>query len=89
MPPSSLPSLFKNALEATLLVQILEACDAHYKSESPISKQLIHEYLHWLTRVPRFGTVTLFLSNPEKVLARQLIKAIGVTDGGWNFIITT
>lgn len=89
MPPSSLPSLFKNALEATLLVQILEACDAYYKSESPISKQLIHEYLHWLTRVPRFGTVTLFLSNPEKVLARQLIKAIGVTDGGWNFIITT
>ncbi|KAH8114658.1 TPR-like protein [Phellopilus nigrolimitatus] len=78
IPPPALPSLFKISLESVLLLQILEVCSlAVSATGDPTIKARVRAYLHWFPRVPRFATVTLFLSAQEKELCKVLGEAVG------------
>ena len=83
IPPPSIPNFFKTSLEAPLLAQILQVClEAVTTSEDDNIKALVREYLTFLMKVPRFSTISLFLSKREKEDGRRLGEIVG--DDSWR-----
>ncbi|KAF4617296.1 hypothetical protein D9613_005646 [Agrocybe pediades] len=82
IPPPQIPAIFKTNLEPSLLVSILDIFLKVLKPlpehETTVRAQVL-SYLHALSAVPRFGTLLLFLSKPEKVLAREVWALLGVS----------
>ncbi|KAF9561099.1 hypothetical protein CPC08DRAFT_707668 [Agrocybe pediades] len=82
IPPPQIPAIFKTNLEPSLLVSILdiflEVLKPLPEHETTVRAQVL-SYLHALSAVPRFGTLLLFLSKPEKVLAREVWALLGVS----------
>ncbi|XP_022745725.1 RNA polymerase II-associated protein 3 isoform X2 [Durio zibethinus] len=61
--PSALPQIFKNALSASMLVDIVK-CVATFFSREDVD--LAIKYLENLTKVPRFDMLIMFLSPTDK-----------------------
>ncbi|CAA7269109.1 unnamed protein product [Cyclocybe aegerita] len=80
VPPSALPTFCKTSLEPSLLVSILATFLAALNAagEDPGIKQRVNEYLDNFAKVPRFGTLVLFLSKDEKMLAKQVLSLVGL-----------
>ncbi|XWS58095.1 hypothetical protein CRYUN_Cryun08bG0005400 [Craigia yunnanensis] len=62
MSPSSLPQIFKNALSASMLVDIVKCVATFFREEV----DLAIKYLENLTKVPRFDMLIMFLSPADK-----------------------
>ncbi|XVF57586.1 hypothetical protein PTKIN_Ptkin06aG0217400 [Pterospermum kingtungense] len=60
--PSALPQIFKNALSASMLVDIVKCVAAFFREEA----ELAIKYLENLTKVPRFDMLIMFLSPTDK-----------------------
>ncbi|KAF8043213.1 hypothetical protein BT93_A1532 [Corymbia citriodora subsp. variegata] len=70
--PGSLPQIFKNALSAPLLVDIIK-CIATFFIEDV---DLAVNYLDNLTKVPRFDTIVMCLSSEDKADLLRLWKEV-------------
>lgn len=84
-----LPALCQTSLEPTLLISILDVfytlLSAHLADAE--LKQRVLEYMQNFARIPRFGTLVLFLSKPEKEVARGVWGLLGVEPAGpWRAI---
>jgi hypothetical protein len=75
IPPTSIPRLFKTSLEPDLLVDVLQVFREQIHDGR---KPIVREYLENFARVPRFGTVVLFLSRKEKDIAKEVWGRLGV-----------
>ncbi|EOY11663.1 Tetratricopeptide repeat (TPR)-like superfamily protein, putative isoform 4 [Theobroma cacao] len=60
--PSALPQIFKNALSASMLVDIIKCVATFFREEV----DLAIKYLENLTKVPRFDMLIMCLSSTEK-----------------------
>ncbi|XP_039048808.1 RNA polymerase II-associated protein 3-like isoform X1 [Hibiscus syriacus] len=60
--PTALPHIFKNALSASMLVDIVKCVATFFREEM----DLAIKYLENLTKVPRFDMLVLFLSPKDK-----------------------
>ena len=81
MHPTALPAVFKTSLEAPLLVSILETFKATLESAPQGDvKETVKTYLLSFARVPRFGTVVLFMSKDERTLVEQVWSEVSVGD---------
>lgn len=56
------PKIFQDSLDGNLLSQILEVLATEFVT----ANETVLSYLQGLTQVPRFRTLTLFLSNSDK-----------------------
>ncbi|XVF05946.1 hypothetical protein REPUB_Repub06bG0005400 [Reevesia pubescens] len=65
--PNALPQIFKNALSASMLVDIVKCVATFFREEV----DLAIKYLENLTKVPRFDMLTMFLSPADKA---ELLK---------------
>ncbi|KAK0503827.1 hypothetical protein EDD18DRAFT_1130880 [Armillaria luteobubalina] len=74
VPPAHLPALFKTSLEPSLLASILET----FLNASSEDSDVVVGYLEALSKVPRLGTIILFLSEGERTVLRRLVEKIGV-----------
>ncbi|KIJ54858.1 hypothetical protein M422DRAFT_240946 [Sphaerobolus stellatus SS14] len=82
--PSSLPALFKSSLEPAFLISLLKTFqEILLSSPTAQSKTEILNYLVALSSTPRFETIILFLSKPEKEVAKDVWSMVGdqVDDG--------
>ncbi|TYI60757.1 hypothetical protein E1A91_D10G126000v1 [Gossypium mustelinum] len=59
--PSALPQIFKNAMSASMLVDIVKCVATFFREDV----DLAIKYLENLTKVPRFDMLILFLSPIE------------------------
>lgn len=94
IPPLSIPSLFQDSLEAHVLASLLQTLAAVIERLSTSNVSTSNEVRRWvqaymtnLAKVPRFGTLVLFMSAGEKETARKVIKAIseaGMPADGWQ-----
>ena len=95
IPPLSIPSLFQDSLEAHILASLLQTLAAVIESLSTSSnistsnevRRWVQAYMVNLAKVPRFGTLVLFMSAGEKEMARKVMKAIseaGMPADGWQ-----
>jgi hypothetical protein len=75
VPPETLAALFKTSLEPDVLASIVTLLHAIAK-QNPEDKPTVRKYVEGLARIPRFGSVTLFLSNAEKEEARSLFQTL-------------
>jgi hypothetical protein len=71
-----MPALFKSSLEADILTSMLQAFQDAL-TRDPHQKAVVLEYLVQLGRTARFDTVTLFLSEGEKKVARAVWQGVG------------
>jgi RNA polymerase II-associated protein 3 len=76
--------MFKTSLEAPQLVSLLETFnfvlhEPEFEYE-PDVKETVKRYLISLARVPRFSTITLFMSKDEKQLVKQVWDALDRVD---------
>ncbi|EMD39752.1 hypothetical protein CERSUDRAFT_112038 [Gelatoporia subvermispora B] len=91
IPPPALPALFQSSLDASLLSSILSTfltilhsppVNANGEPDPTLSAEdirvRVRAYLVWLARVPRFGTVVLFMSKEERGLVQDVWSAVGV-----------
>ncbi|PCH40316.1 TPR-like protein [Wolfiporia cocos MD-104 SS10] len=82
IPPPALPALFQSSLDATLLGSMLhtfrDVLTAGGADGDAVRAQVC-AYLTSLARVPRFGTVLLFMSAEERKLAREVWHLVGVS----------
>ncbi|KAK0201625.1 hypothetical protein DFS33DRAFT_1348839 [Desarmillaria ectypa] len=76
VPPAQLPALFKTSLEPSLLASILETFLNASNEERNTST--VVEYLEALSKVPRLGTMILFLSEGEHTVLRRLVEKVDV-----------
>ena len=76
--PQALPSLFNNLLEANILMQIIDVCNAAAAEGNEAVKQRIKAYLRYFPQVSRFNTITLFLNEDENDKIRSLHEAVGI-----------
>ncbi|KAK0449273.1 hypothetical protein EV421DRAFT_1780951 [Armillaria borealis] len=74
VPPAQLPALFKTSLEPSLLASILET----FLNTSNENSDVVVGYLEALSKVPRLGTIILFLSEGERTVLRRLVEKVGV-----------
>ncbi|KAK0244398.1 hypothetical protein EDD85DRAFT_807910 [Armillaria nabsnona] len=74
VPPARLPALFKTSLEPSLLASILET----FLNTSNENSDVVVGYLEALSKVPRLGTIILFLSEGERTVLRRLVEKVGV-----------
>ncbi|KAK0222015.1 hypothetical protein IW262DRAFT_1377548 [Armillaria fumosa] len=74
VPPAQLPALFKTSLEPSLLASILET----FLNASSEDSGVVVGYLEALSKVPRLGTIILFLSEGERTVLRRLVEKVGV-----------
>ncbi|KAF9473430.1 hypothetical protein BDN70DRAFT_899772 [Pholiota conissans] len=89
IPPTKLPTLCQTSLEPALLISVLDVfltlLTAHPGDTALSSKVL--EYMQNLARIPRFGTLVLFLSKPEKEVAKGVWGLLGVEPAGsWKAV---
>ncbi|CAI0459637.1 unnamed protein product [Linum tenue] len=61
-PPSALPQIFKNALTAPMLIDIIKCISTFFKDDIDMAVK----YLENLTKVPRFSMLIISLSTPDK-----------------------
>lgn len=68
-----------------MLVSILEVFLAVLHANT---RDKIQEYMDNLARIPRFGTLVLFLSKQEKEVARDVWRGLGVErpTGVWSIV---
>ncbi|KAG7439204.1 uncharacterized protein BT62DRAFT_773219 [Guyanagaster necrorhizus] len=76
VPPAQLPVLFQASLEPSFLASIVEIFRSASDEEKNAS--IVVEYLDALSKVPRIGTITLFLSEGERTVLRRLVEKVGV-----------
>ncbi|KAF8968965.1 hypothetical protein BDZ97DRAFT_1965981 [Flammula alnicola] len=90
IPPTQLPDLCKTSLEPALLVSILDAFLTMMTSTNGDDgiKKTVLEYMENFTRISRFSTLVLFLSRPEKAIAKQVWALLGVEKpvGAWRAV---
>jgi len=77
IPPSSLQKLFQTSLEPPVLILLLQTFLATL-DQNPSQRDGVREYMDGLANVPRFSTVLLLLTNPEKDCARRVWEKVGV-----------
>ncbi|KAK0464701.1 TPR-like protein, partial [Desarmillaria tabescens] len=84
VPSAQLPAFFKTSLEPSLLASILEIFLNVSNEERNTS--IVVEYLEALSKVPRLGTMILFLSEGERMVLRRLVERVGVdkVDAVWR-----
>ncbi|KII90798.1 hypothetical protein PLICRDRAFT_39384 [Plicaturopsis crispa FD-325 SS-3] len=75
-PPASLPSMFQTSLDAGILASLLRTFSSILQ-QNENARDNIRDYMINLARVPRFGTVLLFMSREEKELARKVWTGLG------------
>ncbi|PPQ86328.1 hypothetical protein CVT25_005629 [Psilocybe cyanescens] len=88
--PAQLPALCKTSLEPPLLASILAVFRTVLASPpapssgnvAPSIKLKVQAYMEHLARIPRFGTLVLFLSGPERAVAREVWRGVGVERPG-------
>ncbi|CAI0381742.1 unnamed protein product [Linum tenue] len=61
-PPGALPQIFKNALTAPMLIDIIKCISTFFKDNIDLAVK----YLENLTKVPRFSMLIISLSTPDK-----------------------
>lgn len=85
IPPASIPSLCKTSLEPAMLASILDVFLAVLNANT---REKIQEYMDNLARIPRFGTLVLFLSKQEKEVARDVWRGLSVErpTGVWSVV---
>ncbi|KAF7303003.1 hypothetical protein MKEN_01263200 [Mycena kentingensis (nom. inval.)] len=71
IPPSSFPTLFQTSLEPALFIELVNALAC-------VPPSMSKEYMHAFESVPRFGTVTRFLSAPERRRVREVWAGLGI-----------
>jgi len=89
--PSTLPKLCQTSLDPSLLASILEAILDVLSVSGDVSKikERMLAYLDGFSKVPRFETVVLFLSEKEKQRAKQVLELLGVEQpsGFWRSVL--
>ncbi|KAF8817206.1 hypothetical protein BYT27DRAFT_7153875 [Phlegmacium glaucopus] len=89
--PNHFPALCKTSLEPSMLVSIIEnfLSILDVKDGDAQVKTVIREYMENFARIPRFNTLVLFLSKSEKVLAKNVLTAVGVDQptGMWGGVV--
>ncbi|KAF8158543.1 hypothetical protein B0H34DRAFT_709282 [Crassisporium funariophilum] len=90
VPPSKFPTLCKTSLEPALLVSIMETFlrTVDVSNGNPGIKRVVADYMENFEKIPRFGTLLLFLSKTEKVVAKQVLTVLGVEKptGIWSTV---
>ncbi|KAF8839568.1 TPR-like protein [Paxillus ammoniavirescens] len=75
IPPSSIPAFFQVSLEPELLKSILYTLRAILEQDPGLdTRNVVRDYLLAFTKVPRFGTVMLFMDKQERQLL-ELLRA--------------
>lgn len=84
IPPARIPAMLKASLEPALLASILKTFLSVLgrKSEGRDVVTAVRAYMESFEKVPRFGTVVLFLSQEERVSAKEVWKQLGVARPG-------
>lgn len=81
VPPAALPALFQASLDAALLAGVLSTLrDALRAAPEEEMQARVRAYMQALPRVPRFGTVVLFMSDAERGVARDVWELLGGGD---------
>ena len=62
-----------------VFLKVLQYISANPNDDNP-EKAKVHEYLTVLASVPRFNTLILFLSKPEKELSKEVWAQLGIND---------
>ncbi|CAI0446597.1 unnamed protein product [Linum tenue] len=75
-PPSALPQIFKNALTAPMLIEIIKCISTFFKDDIDMAVK----YLENLTKVPRFGMLIMSLSTPDKADLHKMWDEIFCSD---------
>ena len=76
---SSLPTFFKASLETSLFTSIIDMfADLLIQDSTSDIREKIRAYVLWFPKVPRFQTVTLFMSDKEKEVAKNVCLSVGV-----------
>jgi hypothetical protein len=89
IPPGAIPGLFQTSLEAETLASVVKTLAAALDaaaSESDL-RLWVHAYAAAVAQVPRFQTLTLFMSTDEKAVARSMLGALddaGMAVEGWE-----
>ncbi|CAA7388987.1 unnamed protein product [Spirodela intermedia] len=68
IPPGSLPQLFKNALSARMLIEIIRTTSTFFKEEMELAVSILDN----LTKVPRFDMIIMCLSAPDRADLRRI-----------------
>lgn len=61
-PPDALPQIFKNALSAPLLIDVVKCVASLFMEET----ELAVKYLEYLTKIPRFDMIIMCLPSADK-----------------------
>ncbi|CAA6654410.1 unnamed protein product [Spirodela intermedia] len=68
IPPGSLPQLFKNALSAPMLIEIIRTTSTFFREEMELAVSILDN----LTKVPRFDMIIMCLSAPDRADLRRI-----------------
>lgn len=68
--------MFQTSLDAGILASLLRTFSSILQ-QNENARDNIRDYMINLARVPRFGTVLLFMSREEKELARKVWTGLG------------
>ncbi|CAN1161616.1 RNA polymerase II-associated protein 3, partial [Linum perenne] len=66
-PPSALPRIFKNALSAPVLIDIIKCVSTFFKDDVDLAVK----YLENLTKVPRFSMLIMSLSTSDRTVLHE------------------
>ncbi|CAL1407685.1 unnamed protein product [Linum trigynum] len=75
-PPSALPQIFKNALTAPMIIEIIKCISTFFKDDIDMAVK----YLENLTKVPRFSMLIMSLSTPDKADLHKMWDEIFCSD---------
>lgn len=69
-------------MDEPLLMSIIEVFSLAVSSTGDVTiKKRVQEYLNYFPKVPRFNTVTMFMSKEEKDQCKALIDSLGGVTG--------
>jgi hypothetical protein len=80
----TLPALFQTSLETSFLCSILDTfLTVLNQTTDPENDDRVRmrQFMAMFSKVPRFGTVVLFMSVEEKKLAKEVWEKVGVQNG--------
>ncbi|KAJ3575668.1 hypothetical protein NP233_g949 [Leucocoprinus birnbaumii] len=78
IPPSRIPAFCKTSLEPPLLDSILEVFLVVLSAlPTEEDRGKVKEYMESLEKVPRFGTLVMFLNKREKAVAKEVWRKLG------------
>lgn len=90
IPPSSFPAMFQASLEPSVLVSMMDTflatlCRSQGDHDTVCA---VKAFMDAFTKVPRLGTVLLFLSEREKEIVREVWEKLGMrnVDGVWTAV---